>query len=111
LRAAQRCAAGAALANAPFTTSFLPASLDTLLAVHSWSDAPIERTLKPDTQASPVAQVGSHALPVENTSPFGPRQARSHSSSVQSRAPRSAHIFCASACVTPVSAGTPGFPG
>ena len=69
-------------------------------------------TPKPETHFVPPealsVQLGSHEGPAENASPFGPRHARSHSSSVHSRWPRASHSFAASIEVIAVSGATPG---
>jgi hypothetical protein len=95
-RPAQRCWSLPS-PNAPRTTGsfFWEASLPrTLLAVHSRIEAPIARTSKPEAQLfGSRAQRGSQIVPDANSSLSGPLQARSHSSSVQSRPPRSAQCF------------------
>src|SRR5512145_619687 len=86
-----------------------PEAMMASLAVHSRSVVPSPSTSKPDAQsAGEPAQLGSNRAPVGYASLLGPLEARSHWSSVQRRAPLSAHRAADSARVRLVNAATWG---
>src|SRR5450432_3740534 len=104
-RAAQRCSGPGALGAAPRTNARAAPSLPgTSLATHSRRFPTKPSTSKPEAQLNgSLSQRASQLAPLSYGLLVGPLQARSHSSSVHSRSPRSAHERLASSRVTLVT--------